>query len=113
MHSVDPPPQGSIITSRRSAFVGRPFALNVCLLLVQAATANADVMKEYRAAYKNKLNYYENQMKTEDLFFSAWKQATLSHSNRISCRLCTSSDGRRRRGRKQRDHVVRHDRGHR
>ena len=62
------------------------FALMVCLLLVQAATANADVMKKYRGAYKNKLNYYRNQMDTENTFFTAWTQATESHSNIISHR---------------------------
>jgi hypothetical protein len=63
------------------------FALLVCLLLVQAAAANADVMKKYRGAYKNKLNYYRNQMDAENTFFTAWKQATESHSNIIATAL--------------------------
>ena len=55
----------------------------VCLLLVQAATANADVMRKHRASYKNKLNYYRNQMDSEDTFFTAWKQAAESTSNQL------------------------------
>jgi hypothetical protein len=64
------------------------FALMVCLFLVQAAAANADVMKKYRGAYKNKLNYYRNQMDTEkDTFFTAWKQAAESTSYQLSVAL--------------------------
>jgi predicted NAD-dependent protein-ADP-ribosyltransferase YbiA (DUF1768 family) len=62
-------------------------AFMVCLLLVQAATANADVMKKYKAAYKSKLTYYQNQMDVENTVFSAWKQATESHSNIIATAL--------------------------
>ena len=63
-------------------------ALMVCLLLVQAAAANADVMAMHKAAYKSKLNYYRNQMDFEtDSFFTAWRQATEAHITRISTAL--------------------------
>jgi hypothetical protein len=62
-------------------------ALLVCLLLVQAATANADVMKKYKAAYRSKLTYYQNQMDAENTFHTAWKSATESHSNIIATAL--------------------------
>jgi hypothetical protein len=62
-------------------------AFMVCLLLVQAATANADVMKKYKGAYKSKLAYYRNQMDSEDTFFTAWKLAAEAHSTRIGTAL--------------------------
>ena len=59
----------------------------VCLLLVQAAAANADVMKKYRGAYKNKLNYYRNQMDAENTCFTEWKHAAESTSYQLSVAL--------------------------
>ena len=83
----------------------------VCLLLVQAATANADVMKKYRAAYKSKLNYYRNQMDTEkDTFFTAWKQAAEStqlSAQRRPCRHRTPGEHRDRQvGRRRPTHAA-------
>jgi hypothetical protein len=62
--------------------------LLVCLLLLPAATANADVMAKYRTKYNNKLTYYRNQMDFEsDSFYTATKQATESHSANIAAAL--------------------------
>jgi hypothetical protein len=62
-------------------------ALMVCLLLIQAAAANADVMKKHRAAYKSKLTYYTRQMDVEFDFWSASRAATESHKDIIQMAL--------------------------
>jgi hypothetical protein len=61
--------------------------LLVCLLLLPAATANADVMAKYRTKYKNKLNSYERKMDPEYDFFSAWRSACEAHKTRIDTAL--------------------------
>jgi hypothetical protein len=60
------------------------FALLVCLLLVQAATASADVMQKHRAAYKSKLTYYRNKMDAENTFYLASRLATEATSGDIA-----------------------------
>jgi hypothetical protein len=59
-------------------------ALLVCLLLLPAAPAGADVMKKYRTAYKNKLNTYRTKMDAENTYFSAWKVSVASHSQQMA-----------------------------
>jgi len=61
--------------------------LLVCLLLLPAATANADVMAKYRTKYKNKLTYYRNQMDAESASFTAWKQAAESTGYQLGVAL--------------------------
>jgi hypothetical protein len=62
-------------------------ALMVCLLLVQAAAAHADVMQKHRSAYKSKLTYYSRQMDVEFDFWSASRTATESHKDIIQTAL--------------------------
>jgi hypothetical protein len=61
--------------------------LLACLLLLPAATANADVMAKYRTKYKSKLTYYRNQMDREHTFFTAYKQAAESTSHQLGVAL--------------------------
>jgi hypothetical protein len=62
-------------------------ALLVCLLLLPAAPAGADVMKKHRTAYKTKLNTYRNKMDTENTSFNAWKAGVASHSQQMALML--------------------------
>jgi hypothetical protein len=61
--------------------------LLACLLLLPAATANADVMAKYRTKYRSKLASYVRKMDMEYDFHSAWRSACDAHKDRIATAL--------------------------
>lgn len=58
-------------------------AFCICILLIPAATAGADVMKKHRTPYKTKLNYYRVQMDEEHDFYRGSRIAVEQHIHSI------------------------------